>query len=81
MKICQPCSWYFEQSELDVTVTPGNTELPKNAFIVSGFDVRGRISNDGQTLQNVEFVLFNQKNVCIIIELNSKCFKNFEKKW
>lgn len=46
-----------------MTVTAGNTELPKDAFVVSGFDVRGRISTDGQALQNVEFVLFSLKNV------------------
>lgn len=56
-------SWYFEKSEYVVTVTTGNTELPGDAFVVSGFDVSGQISSDGQALQNVEFVLFNLKNV------------------
>lgn len=56
-------SWYFEKSEYVVTVTTGNTELPKDAFVVSGFDVQGHISNDGETLQNIEFILFNLKNV------------------
>lgn len=46
-----------------MTVSIGNTELPSDAFVVSGFDVSGHISNDG--LQNAEFVLFNQKNVSV----------------
>lgn len=63
--VCQMlfCSWYFEKSEYVVTVTAGNTELPSNAFVVSGFDVSGQILSDGQALQNVEFLLFNRKNV------------------
>lgn len=44
-----------------MTVTAGNTELPKDAFVVSGYDVRGKISSDG--VQNVGFLLFNGKNV------------------
>lgn len=44
-----------------VTVSIGNTELPGDAFVVSGFDVSGQISNDG--LKNAEFVLFSRKNV------------------
>lgn len=57
------CSWYFEKSEYVVTVTTGNTELPNDAFVVSGFDVQGQIFNDGEQLQNIEFLLFNRKNV------------------
>lgn len=34
--------------------------LPADAFVVSGFDVRGNILNAGEQLQNVEFVLFSQ---------------------
>lgn len=44
-----------------MTVTTGNTELPKNAFVVSGYNVRGKISSDG--VQNIGFLLFNGKNV------------------
>lgn len=61
----QFCSWHFEKSEYIVTVTAGNTELPGNAFVVSGFDVSGKIASDGQALSNVEFLLFNRKNVRI----------------
>lgn len=55
-------SWYFENSKHVVTVATGNTELPADAFVVSGFDVRGSILNDGEQLQNVDFVLFGHKN-------------------
>lgn len=58
-------SWHFTKSEYKVTVTTGNTELPKDAFVVSGFDVSGKILNDGETIQNIEFVLFNSKNVSV----------------
>lgn len=43
-----------------MTVASGNTELPKNAFIVSGFDVQGKI-NDGN--KNFGVLLYNAKNV------------------
>lgn len=45
-----------------VTVDTGNTELPANTFEVSGFDVRGSILNEGEQLQNVQFVLFSHKS-------------------
>lgn len=60
-KLKKNCSWYFEKSEYVVTVSIGNTELPGDAFVVSGFDVSGHITNDG--LRNAEFVLFSRKNV------------------
>lgn len=50
---------HFEKSEFTVTVTAGNTELPKEAFIVSGYNVQGKI-NDGN--RNFEVLLFSAKN-------------------
>lgn len=44
-----------------MTVSIGNTELPADAFVVSGFDVSGLIPNEG--LRSAEFVLFSRKNV------------------
>lgn len=49
-----------------------------DAFVVSGFDVNGKILNDGETLQNVEFVLFNSKNVSVIHPPPSSFLNRFE---
>lgn len=58
--------------EHSVTVTAGNTELPKDAFVVSGYDVRGKISSDG--VQNIGFLLFNAKNVSSSNSFSSRDF-------
>lgn len=50
---------HFEKSEVAVTVTAGNTELPKDAFVVSGYKVQGKV-NDGN--RNFEVLLFSAKN-------------------
>lgn len=57
--------WHFSKPEYTVVVATGNTELPENSLVVSGFDVRGKFSNNGQTLSNVGVVLFKEKGVSI----------------
>lgn len=37
--------------------------MPKDIFIVTGFDVQGRIAKDGDVQKFVQFVLFTKKNV------------------
>lgn len=49
--------WYFSKSEYTVLVQTGNTELPANALFVSGFDVQGKITSEG----NIGFLLFSGK--------------------
>lgn len=56
--------WQFEKSEYAVTVETGNTVLPPQSLLVSGFDVSGKIISDGQP--NIEFLLYNLKGVSII---------------
>lgn len=60
--------WYFSKSEYAVLVQSGNTELPANALFVSGFDVQGKITSEG----NIGFVLFSAKGVHSL----SKCSTN-----
>lgn len=60
--------WYFSKSEYTVLVQSGNTELPGNALFVSGFDIHGKITSEG----NIGFVLFSAKGVHSI----SKCSTN-----
>ncbi|XP_055379497.1 BOS complex subunit NOMO1 [Condylostylus longicornis] len=54
-------SWYFSKSEHTVVVKSGNTELPENSLIVSGFNVQGRFDNIGQASKNIKMVLTEQK--------------------
>lgn len=49
----------FEKPDLAVTVTSGNTELPRGAFVVAGYDVQGKV-NDGNP--SFEVLLFSAKN-------------------
>lgn len=52
-------NWHFEQSEQEVVVSSGNTELPKNSFVVSGFDVRSTIKTDDGQSSQIEVLLFS----------------------
>lgn len=64
-------NWHFEKSEQLVVVSSGNTELPKNAFVVSGFDVRSNIKTDiGQTSQ-IEVLLFAAKGSAAAIKCDN----------
>ena len=52
-------SWHFSKSEHSVKVSTGNTELPKESLLVSGFNLVGRIN---QPLQKIGFLIYNAKN-------------------
>lgn len=55
--------WHFIKSEQIVIVKTGNTELPKDSFLVYGFDVQGKMLNDGQSSGDIGFLLLNKKGV------------------
>lgn len=54
-------NWHFEQSEQTVVVSSGNTELPKNSFVVSGFNVRSNIKTDNGQTSQIEVLLYAAK--------------------
>lgn len=55
-------SWYFAKSEHSVTVTTGNTELPENSLLVSGFSLNGRVKTDSTPTIRMGFLIYNLKN-------------------
>lgn len=81
-------NWYFEQAEQTVVVSSGNTELPKNAFVVSGFDVRSNVKADGGLSAHVDVLLFISKgstaptkcNTQNLPSLNQSKYPKFESK-
>jgi protocatechuate 3,4-dioxygenase beta subunit len=50
--------WHFLNSEITVVVETGNTEIPPNMLTVSGFDIEGKMANDGQPFG---LILYNAK--------------------
>lgn len=55
--------WHFVESDYNVTVTTGNTEIPPKSLVVAGFDVEGSALSDGQPFGNVGFLLYPEKNM------------------
>lgn len=56
-------SWHFTKSELDVNVLKGNTAIPENSFVVSGFNLDGRVKSDSEI--EIGFLIYNFKKVSI----------------
>ncbi|XP_001654625.2 nodal modulator 1 isoform X1 [Aedes aegypti] len=63
--------WHFVKSEIAVTVTTGNTEIPAKSLMVSGFDVEGRVHSDGQPFGNVGFLLYPEKGAEVLLKCSS----------
>lgn len=53
--------WHFAKSEHNVVVISGNTELPVNSLVVSGFDVIGKVESNDQTFTGIGIALFKEK--------------------
>lgn len=51
-------TWHFTKTEHSVTVTTGNTKLPENSLLVSGFNLYGSIS---QPAINIGLLIYNRK--------------------
>lgn len=62
-------SWHFTKSEHDVTVTTGNTNLPENSLLVSGFNLHGSIA---QPSINIGLLIYNQKDQKNFLKCNEK---------
>ena len=58
-------SWHFSKSEHTVVVISGNTELPANSLVVSGFDVSGRFDTSGQETEGIGVAIFRKKGVSL----------------
>lgn len=61
--------WYFEKADYTVVVESGNTELPENSLVVSGFDVTGRFDISGQLSSGVGIALFKSKSVSLTFKM------------
>lgn len=59
--------WYFEKDEYTVVVEGGNTVLPENSLLVSGFDVTGRFDTS-DIGSGIGIALFKSKSVSDEIE-------------
>lgn len=55
--------WHFAKAEHNVVVVSGNTELPANSLVVSGFDINGRFDTSSQLPSNLAVVLYKKKGV------------------
>jgi len=55
--------WHFSKAEHNVVVVSGNTELPANSLVVSGFDVVGRFDSNAQLPGNLGVALYKKKGV------------------
>lgn len=56
-------SWHFSKSEHKVTVSTGNTMLPNEALLVSGFNLVGRVAQQSIKLGLLIYNAKNQKNL------------------
>lgn len=57
--------WHFSKAEHNVVVVSGNTELPANSLVVSGFDINGNFDASVQLPGNIAVVLYKKKGVSI----------------
>lgn len=62
-------SWHFAKSDCSVSVTTGNTKLPDNSLIISGYTLYGSFS---QPAVNIGFLLYNYKNQQTLHKCNEK---------
>lgn len=61
-------SWHFSKSEHSVTVSTGNTKLPDDALIVSGFNLIGNVAQPSIKIGFLIYNARNQKNIHKCIE-------------
>ncbi|XP_037715151.1 nodal modulator 3 [Drosophila subpulchrella] len=64
--------WHFSKAEHNVVVVSGNTELPANSLVVSGFDVVGRFDSSAQLPGNLGVALYKKKGQSLV----PKCEKS-----
>ncbi|KAH8269451.1 hypothetical protein KR018_003390 [Drosophila ironensis] len=64
--------WHFAKSQHKVLVESGNTELPANSLVVSGFDVVGRFDASSQLPGNLGVALYAKKGQSLV----PKCEKS-----
>ncbi|KAH8252554.1 hypothetical protein KR032_000575 [Drosophila birchii] len=64
--------WHFSKSQHTVVVVSGNTELPANSLVVSGFDVVGRFDTSTQLPGNLGVALYKKKGQSLV----PKCDKS-----
>lgn len=50
--------WIIRESTVEVTVQEGNTELPDDSLVVSGYDVSGKVTSENEPVAGVSFILF-----------------------
>ncbi|XP_026483060.1 LOW QUALITY PROTEIN: nodal modulator 1-like, partial [Ctenocephalides felis] len=55
--------WSFAKSEVSVTVTSGNTDLPAKSLVIDGFDVQGTINTADVLIDDIYIGIFAEKNV------------------
>ncbi|XP_072165899.1 BOS complex subunit NOMO3-like [Diadema setosum] len=51
-------SWTFQQASVEHTVTK-DTATVESPIFVSGYDVRGKVMSEGETIKDVYFILFS----------------------
>jgi hypothetical protein len=53
-------TWSFMKSEHSVTVSTGNTELPQNSLLISGFSIYGKMTQSSNVKMGV--LIYSKKN-------------------
>ncbi|XP_011332456.1 nodal modulator 3 isoform X2 [Ooceraea biroi] len=50
--------WIIKSNNVKVTVQEGNTEIPYGSFMISGYDVSGKVTSENEPVAGVSFILF-----------------------
>ncbi|CAG9855021.1 unnamed protein product [Phyllotreta striolata] len=51
--------WKIFKNSVEVVVTEGNTELPKNSLVIQGFDVSGQVKSEGESVKDTIVALLS----------------------
>lgn len=55
--------WSFVNARKEIIVKLGNTELPRDYLVVSGFTVDGQVLNDNHPIENIGIVMLSSDKV------------------
>lgn len=59
--------WIFKESKHTVQVASENKALPKNSFLVTGYDVSGSVVFDKQPISNIQLILLSDVSIVLKI--------------
>uniref|UniRef100_T1IP66 SD-repeat containing protein B domain-containing protein n=1 Tax=Strigamia maritima TaxID=126957 RepID=T1IP66_STRMM len=60
--IAQHSTLEFDKSEIKIEINDKSKDIQKD-LVISGYDVRGEVSSDGEPIKGVNFLLFSKKTI------------------